>query len=281
MCAEALTALLNNAEQSGLITPAPIGRVYGRASSQVLNKEKSSIFFSRNTNQGVRDQVLKQAEVNSCSNFERYLGLPALVGRRKIAEFHNLVDRTWSPVTNWKAKFLSTAGKEVLLKVVLQAIPTYSMSIFLIPSLITRKLNQLLRKFWWGYNEESSKIQWVNWKQISHSKESGGLGFRDFRSFNLALLSKQGWRILQNPTSLAAKVLKQKYFSKTNLLEAQLGSRPSFAWRGIQAGLRILKKGLLWRVGSGSKVHIWKDSWVPSLPAFQITSPRPVDCRCD
>ncbi|XP_042973065.1 uncharacterized mitochondrial protein AtMg00310-like [Carya illinoinensis] len=166
-------------------------------------------------------------------------------------------------MVNWKNKFLSSAGKEVLLKSVLQAIPSYAMGIFLLPTLITNSLNQLIRKFWWGYNEDTSKIQWVRWNQLSYSKEAGGLGFRDFRSFNLALLAKQGWRILQNPSSLADMVLKQKYFSKTGFLDATLGARPSFAWRGVCAGLEILREGLVWRVGSGHNINIWKDWWIP------------------
>ncbi|KAF5468835.1 hypothetical protein F2P56_012951 [Juglans regia] len=81
----------------------------------------------------------------------------------------------------------------------------------------------------------------------------GGLRFRDLRCFNFALLSKQGWRILQNPTSLVAQILKQKYFNKGDLLEAKLGIGPSFAWRGIHAGLTLLKKGLIWREIEGIK----------------------------
>lgn len=43
-------------------------------------------------------------------------------------------------------------------------------------------------------------------------KEDGVLGFRDLYAFNLALLAKKGWRIVQQPTSLVAHVLKTKYF---------------------------------------------------------------------
>ncbi|XP_042959546.1 uncharacterized protein LOC122294694 [Carya illinoinensis] len=314
ICAEALTSLLNQAEKHKEITPIHIGRgpitinhlffaddnllfcqanpkelmylldtlaVYEQASGQMLNKEKSSVFFSKNSKKETKEQILQLAGVKTNDSFEKYLGLLACVGRTKVVAFHSFIDKTWAKIANWKTKHLSIAGKEVLLKSVIQAIPAYTMGIFLLPNSITRKLNQLLRKFWWGYNEDTSKIQWVNWNQINNNKEAGGLGFRDFRSFNIALLSKQGWRMINNPTSLEAMIIKQKYCGTGEFLEAQLGSRPSFAWRGIHAGLEVLKKGMVWRVGNGQRVYIWLDSWIPSLPLYKVTTPREEDCWCE
>lgn len=85
-----------------------------------------------------------------------------MVGRSKIGKFHSLIDRTWACVTDWKSKHLSAMRKEVLLKAVLQVIHTYAMGMFFLPVSITGKLNQMLRKFWWGFDEDTSKIQWVN-----------------------------------------------------------------------------------------------------------------------
>lgn len=50
------------------------------------------------------------------------------------------------------------------------------------------------------------------------------MGFRDLSSFNQALVAKQGWRILHNPDSFMAKVLKAKYSKHTDFMEAKLGS---------------------------------------------------------
>jgi hypothetical protein len=68
--------------------------------------------------------------VPSTQRFDKYLGLLALVGKSKASEFKCIKDRIYKRLQDWKTKFLYLTGKEILLKAVIQAIPTYSMSIF-------------------------------------------------------------------------------------------------------------------------------------------------------
>lgn len=78
----------------------------------------------------------------------------------------------------------------------------------------------------------------------------------------MALLDKQGWRILQNTNSLLHKIYKPKYFSKCDLFEAKLGQNPSYAWHGIWEVQFILIKGKIWRVGDGKSINLWTEPWV-------------------
>lgn len=82
------------------------------------------------------------------------------------------------------------AGKEIMLKSILQAILTYATGIFLLPKAITSRLNALFKKYWWGSHGDRTKIQWLNWSSMGLPKYFGGLGLRDMASFNVALLSK-------------------------------------------------------------------------------------------
>ncbi|GAV76861.1 hypothetical protein CFOL_v3_20334, partial [Cephalotus follicularis] len=72
------------------------------------------------------------------------------------------------------------AGKEVLIKVVAQFFPTYSMSVFKLPVSLCDELNSIMSNFWW---------HWLSWGKLCKSKYRGGLGFRDLQAFKLA---KQG-----------------------------------------------------------------------------------------
>jgi ribonuclease HI len=167
---------------------------------------------------------------------------------------------------------LSQAGKEILLKAVVQAIPTYSMSIFLLPKELCKEINKLMQKFWWG-NKGEKKIHWMSWERMGKSKSKGGMGFRDLISFNKALLAKQCWRLVQYPDSLAALIIKEKYFPRGEFLSAKLGSRSSFAWRSLLSGRELLSAGLIWRIGDGKSVSIWSDKWIPRPTMFSVISP--------
>jgi hypothetical protein len=81
-----------------------------------------------------------------------------MVGRSRYQAFKGTKDRVWNRLNDWKIKFLSQAGKEILIKAVIQAIPTYTMSVFLLPNSLCKELNSLIQRFWWGHKDNNSKI---------------------------------------------------------------------------------------------------------------------------
>lgn len=106
---------------------------YEQALGQRLNLDKTSIFFSSNTSESDKSQILQVLGVRATNCVEKYLGLPAIVGRSRRMAFTSLKDRIWARISNWKNKFLSQAGKEIMLKAMAQSIPTFTMSVFLLP----------------------------------------------------------------------------------------------------------------------------------------------------
>jgi hypothetical protein len=84
-------------------------------------------------------------------------------------------------------------------------------------------------------------MHWLGWEKLKRSKKQGGLGFRDAYAFNITMLAKQSWRLLQNPNSLCAKILKAKYFRDGDVLGAQPREGMSYTWRSVllaQPGLK-------------------------------------------
>lgn len=111
---------------------------------------------------------------------------------------------------------------------------------------------------------------------MGDSKKIGELGFRDLESFNKVMLAKQYWRIFNNPSSLVARVMKEKYFKEGRLMEAKLGYGPSLIWRSLWHSIGLIKEGLLWRVGNESQIKIWKDRWLPSSSTHMVQSPAKI-----
>jgi len=86
--------------------------------------------------------------VSKIKKYEKYLGLPTMVGRNRNASLNFIKERVWGKVQGWKQKLLSQASKEVLLKVIVQAIPTFAMSCFRLPVGLCRDIEMMIRKFW-------------------------------------------------------------------------------------------------------------------------------------
>ena len=101
---------------------------------------------------------------------------------------------------------LSQVGKEVLLKVVVQAIPTFAMSCFRLPIGLCLDIEMLIHKFWWGQRVDRRKIHWSKWEVLCKPKMEGGLGFKDLCKFNEAMLATQVWRLIHDTRSLFNKV---------------------------------------------------------------------------
>jgi len=78
----------------------------------------------------------------------KYLGLPEQFGRKKKEMFDYIIDRVRKRTSSWNAKFLSPAGKEIMLKSVVLAMPVYAMSYFKLPQSIVLETESLLMNFW-------------------------------------------------------------------------------------------------------------------------------------
>ena len=97
---------------------------------------------------------------------------------------------------------MSQAGKEILIKVVAQAIPTYAMGCFLLLKGLLKDLEGMMSKFWWGQKMQERKVHWLNWSKLCMPKSMRGIGFWELHSFNLTMLAKEGWRLMKNTHSL-------------------------------------------------------------------------------
>ncbi|XP_060972553.1 uncharacterized protein LOC115717764 [Cannabis sativa] len=190
-----------------------------------------------------------------------YLRLPSIVGRKKNAVLGFLKERMRKRINGWEGRFLSRAGKEILIKTVVQSLPSYDMNVFLFPIGTCNELERMIASFWWKSNNSTSNgsgITWMSWDKMTKCN----------------------------------KVFKARYYPQGDYLSTELGWNPSFIWSSIFAARDTVKLGLRKRIGSGTTMQITTDPWLPvidhsvhvpkvhGLENFTVNSLFQVNNRC-
>ncbi|XP_071928132.1 uncharacterized protein [Coffea arabica] len=153
--------------------------------------DQSSILFSKNVRPGLMNEITHIMGNMQTVSQGKYLGLPMVVSRTKQQIFGFVKTTIQQRMLKWKNRSLSSAGKEIMLKSVALAMPTYTMSYFKIPSRLCKEISSLMSNYWWGETNGKNKIHWCSWRKLIPNKNMGGLGFKDLEAFNTALLGKQ------------------------------------------------------------------------------------------
>ncbi|KAL5539361.1 hypothetical protein UlMin_024609 [Ulmus minor] len=178
---------------------------------------------------------------------ERYLGFPTFAKRCKKDLFAFIKDRVWKKVRGWNNSIFSGAGKEILVKAVIQAIPSHAMACFKLPKSLIQDHHYLIANFWWGSNNGKTK---------------------------------QGWIIIKNPDSLIWHVLKACYFTRSCFFLAKKRSNASFIWRSILWRRHGIERGSHWRISSRENISVLSDRWLPRPSSFQFINPPPIPSNC-
>jgi hypothetical protein len=261
-----------NPAQASIIKAATC--IFEMGTGQLSNPSKCSILFNENCPAQMHDSIKTILDVSHSAFEEKYLGLPTPDGRMKAERFQPIKERFSKRLNDWSERYASMAAKEALIKSVAQALTIFSMGVFKLSDGFLNDYTKTIKRFWWGEEENKRKVHWEAWDTLTNPKSFGGMGFRDPKCFNQALLARQGWRLLHKPNSLCARLLKAKYYPNGNLLDTVFNKYSSSSWKGVEYGLELLKKGIIWRVGNGNSIRIWRDNWIRRNGTLKITGKK-------
>lgn len=205
----------------------------------------------------LRSYICSLLGVEERPDFRSYLGLPIRVGLNKREVFAFLKDKVRSKLSYWKRRLLPRAGKEIMLKSVLQALPIYFMNLFVLAKVLCRELQQKMSNFWWGKGKNHEKgVNWVSWDRMSRPKQFGGLGFKKLHEFNLVMVGTTAWKLVSYPDSLVARLIKAKYYPDLDFLNASLGKNPSYIWQSLYDCQNLIRNGAYISAGAGTSTSI-------------------------
>ncbi|XP_074265403.1 uncharacterized protein LOC141587836 [Silene latifolia] len=229
---------------------------YCKTSGQFINQAKSALLISPSSTMAFAKACMGLFKAPVSNSLGIYLGLPSDVSNSlektsKRCIFNFLIEKVEKRISAWNGLLLSPAGRLMLISSVLSSLSIYFLSVF--------KMSCL-----------------------------GGLGIRNTRCLNQALLAKTAWRIISEPNSLIHLTLGRKYgFQQSVFCTTTRVKRPSASWggRSIDWGMDLIWEDCAWRLGSDCKLNVWSTKWVdgespiPKDPAMLQGEPNLINLQ--
>eukprot|EP00253_Pinus_taeda_P012058 PITA_12058 len=242
-------------------------QLFSAATGMLPNQLKSTITCTRTSIQ--ESQLALQAfpyNVHPLDRRLKYLGFNLKPICHRISDWVWLVAKLEKRLTGWSFRFLSRAGRLVLIKSVLEAIPVFWMALAWIPRNILGRLKQLCNRYLWNGNQDKRLFAWISWQKITMPKKWGGWGLKDLLAFARALAAKMGWALLTSQ-NVWAHVTYHKYIWPQDIMEwARLPSWSSKGcssiWKALIHSLPLIRDNLVWRINDGTLGRIGMDPWI-------------------
>ncbi|KAA3473950.1 reverse transcriptase [Gossypium australe] len=198
------------------------------------------VCFSPNTPVSQRAVAMELLNMKVVNSLDSYLGLSILVGRKKSNAFKSILNYIVNRINSWSKRLLSSRGKEIFVKLVIQSIPTCAFTVFLALKDVLKGLQSMIECVWWGGGEKSRGWSMLAWDRMCHPKV---------------------WRLINCKDTLCYKVLRAKYFPNGDVFHPRKINKPFFTWQSIAKAASTLSEGFGWNVGNGRSVDIWNDNW--------------------
>lgn len=221
---------------------------FSEVSGQIVGPKKSFIWYSSPISQDEKEAISNFLGVPPTSCCSSYLGAPIETNRHA---YQFLIDKFSSKLQMWKSNILSPAGRLVLVRTVLMALPIYYMATSNIPKSVLNEITSIISRFFWGKVNKQRYLAYVAWDKITRPIEEGRLGLRDLEVINEALLLKFLWRLAGGSDSLWAMVVRAKYMPRSNLWDSKRDYRCTPFWRSLMRLREHLKPCVQWKLGNG------------------------------
>ncbi|WJX23885.1 hypothetical protein P8452_13067 [Trifolium repens] len=251
--------------------------LFCKASGQKINNQKTEVFFSKNVDHQLREDILNHTGFTQVNTVGTYLGASIAPGRTTRGKFNHIIGKIQNRLSGWKQHCLSFAGRLTLSKSVLSSIPYYHMQYAKLPKTLCDELEKIQRGFLWGDTDQVRKPHLVSWNVCCLPKKEGGLGIKSPHQMNEAFLMKMLWNLITRPDDLWCKVLYSKYGRNKNLCTTISSlSYDSPLWKALTSIWDKFQQNVVWNLGNGNHINFWLDKWTLSGDSLINTTNQPV-----
>ncbi|KAG2306140.1 hypothetical protein Bca52824_025888 [Brassica carinata] len=236
------------------------------------NESKSEIFYG-----GYSET--QAAVLSDLSGFRRgefptrYLGLPLSPKKISAATLQPFIDRITSKLHSWTVKFLSFAGKVMMISSVIYGMVNFWSSVFVLPKWFYAKVDSLCSGFLWKNSTISAAGARVSWGNICKPKSEGGLGIRHLEEFEMVFRLKRVWLFFYGSGSLWVPWLINNRFGGRSFW--LINDSPRFS-RTVRSMLQLRQELHLFlrcNVGNGIIASFWYDFWTELGPLHIMFGP--------
>jgi ribonuclease HI len=251
---------------------------FTEASGMTLNLDKSKLFFF-NTPVAVQLHISKILGIPRSSLPSNYLGIPLTGAPAKSISWDSLLLSISNRLANWTFRPLNIAARLVLLKSVLQTLPTYLFTALAAPKQIIRAVRNIQRNFLWQGLQPNKKWALVSWDKVCTPKSMGDLGLQDPGKLNQIMGAKIWWRWMKTPDALWAQIWKNKYapsMQTDQLIRHNVRIQGSNIWNTAWQNKDIIQKHAFWEIRNGDSARFWQDSWQQLKPLNELAELTPL-----
>lgn len=224
-----------------------------------MNTEKSAVYTA-----GLDDTESEETRafgfVNGTFPF-RYLGLPLLHRKLRRSDYSPLIDKVASRFNHWATKTLSFAGRLQLISSVIYSTVNFWLSSFILPKCCLKTIEQMCNRFLWNNDIEKKGGAKVSWTVVCLPKNEGGLGLRNFWTWNKTLNLRLIWMLFARRNSLWVAWNHATRLQNANFWNVEAANHHSWIWKSLLALRPLAKRFLRSDVGDGQEISYWYDHW--------------------
>jgi ribonuclease HI/exonuclease III len=243
---------------------------YCRVTGALINERKSEI-YSWNTGQQELNNIMNILGFRGHVSWDRikYLGLPITNGANRRSLWSDIICKIKTKIAALGGYWLTNAGKVILIKSQLAALPIYQSTFLLAPRNVMDQIAKILRDFLWqGGKGNENKMHLANWELVRRPIAEGGLQIRDPSLVNLAMGGKLLWQMAHEPKHPTNNTLLSKYARNSSYRNLQFDPtvNSTQVWKLCCKSSTFFNNSLYRVPGNGKRTYIWQDRIMGSEP---------------